>query len=80
LKTGVFHSVGLKNIFCRNFWSIGQIFGKKSTSDIPKFEESLGKNSKIWRFFFQVWLKVSHHAHPKSFAFYLVLTNTQDKF
>ena len=43
--------IGLKNIFCRNFWPIGQIFGQTSTYEIPKFEEILGKNSKIRLFF-----------------------------
>jgi hypothetical protein len=33
--------MGLKNVFGRNFWPIGQI----STSEISQFEEILGKMS-----------------------------------
>ena len=43
--------MGLKNVFGRNLWPIGQTFGQISTSEISKFEEILGKNPKI-RFFF----------------------------
>ena len=43
--------MGLTNVFGRNFWPIGHIFGQISTSEISKFEEILGQNPKI-RFFF----------------------------
>ena len=44
--------MGLTNIFGHNFQPIGQIFGQISTSENSKFEEILGKNCKIWLFFF----------------------------
>ena len=46
-------NMGLKNIFGQIFWPIGQIFGQIPTSEIPKFEEILDKNSKIRLFFFK---------------------------
>ena len=58
--------MGLKNVFGRNFWPIGQIFGQISTSEISKFEEILGKNPKIRFFFFQVWVGISQNVRiPK---------------
>ena len=42
----------LTNVFCRNFWPIGQIFGQISTSENSKFEEILGKNCKFRLLFF----------------------------
>jgi hypothetical protein len=46
--------MGQNNIFGRNFWPIGQIFGQKSTFEIPKFEEILEKEKKQHFFFSNV--------------------------
>jgi hypothetical protein len=54
--------MGLKNVFGRNFWPIGQI----STSEISKFEEILGKNPKIRFFFFKCeWESVKMSEYQK---------------
>ena len=53
--------MGLTNVFGRNFWPIGHIFGQISTSEISKFEEILGKNPKIRFCFFQVWVGISQN-------------------
>ena len=53
--------MGLTNVFGRNVWPIGQIFGQIPTSEISKFEEILGKNPKIRDFFFQVWVGISQN-------------------
>ena len=58
--------MGLKNVFGRNFWPIGQIFGQISTSEISKFEEILGKNPKIRFFFFKCgWKSVKMSENKK---------------
>ena len=58
--------MGLTNVFGRNFWPIGQIFGQISTSEISKFEEILGKNPKIRFFFFKCgWKSVKMSENQK---------------
>ena len=58
--------MGLKNVFGRNFWPIGQIFGQISTSEISKFEEILGQNPKIRFLFFKCeWKSVKMSENEK---------------
>ena len=58
--------MGLTNVFGRNFWPIGQIFGQIPTSEISKFEEILGKNPKIRFFFFKCgWESVKMSEYQK---------------
>ena len=58
--------MGLTNVFGRNFWPIGHIFGQISTSEISKFEEILGKNPKIRFFFFKCgWESVKMSEYQK---------------
>ena len=58
--------MGLTNVFGRNFWPIGQIFGQISTSEISKFEEILCKNPKIRFFFFKCgWESVKMSEYQK---------------
>ena len=52
---------------------MAEIFGQKSTSKIPKFEEILGKNSKIRLFFFKCgWGSVKMSEYQKQIFSHII--------
>jgi hypothetical protein len=44
--------MGLKNVFGRNFWPIGQNLSRTATNEISKVGKMEGKNSKNLHFFY----------------------------